>query len=217
MSDLHDPGIWEYLLETAPEEPDLLKELNRETHVKVLKPRMLSGHYQGRFLSLLSKILNPLRILEIGTFTGYSTLCLAEGLQEKGIIYTLEANPEPLVLARKYFERSPLGRKIRVFEGEALMILDNLKEKWDLVFIDADKKNNQKYFEKVFDNVRPGGLILVDNVLWSGKILNNQKDRKTEEIHGFNQFLHAFAGAESIILPIRDGISLVRKKEDLYT
>jgi len=201
----------QYLEENAEPEPPLLKSLNRETHIKVLKPRMLSGHLQGRFLSMMSKFIRPNKILEIGTYTGYATLCLAEGLTDKGEIITLEANPEHLILARKYFSQSPIGHKIRVLEGLAIDLIPQIQERFDLVFIDADKKSNRIYFEMVLDKVNPGGLIMVDNVLWSGKILKGDSDAKTREIRDFNEFIHNHNQVESFILPLRDGITLIRK------
>jgi predicted O-methyltransferase YrrM len=213
MEEILDINLWKYLEAHSEKEPELLKQLNRETHLKALKPRMLSGHFQGRFLSLISKLIKPGRILEIGTFTGYSALCLAEGLGEEGELYTLEANPEPLFLARKYFELSPFGKKIKVFEGKALEIIPQLHETFDLVFIDADKKNNRLYFDLLIEKVTSGGIILVDNVLWSGKILKGETDSKTEEIREFNEYIHTLNRVESMILPIRDGLMWIRKKE----
>jgi caffeoyl-CoA O-methyltransferase len=212
-----------YLSQNSSPEPELLQELSRETHVKMLKPRMLSGHIQGRFLSMLSNIIRPLRILEIGTFTGYATLCLAEGLPEDGKIITIESNPEHLILAQKYFDRSLNKNKIFPQLGQAQNIIPTLVETYDIVFIDADKKNNQLYFDLVINNVKSGGIILVDNVLWSGKVLQkqpqtteqvndvNRQDPRTGSIRKFNTDISSRNDIQCILLPLRDGIMMIRK------
>ncbi|MBB2146333.1 methyltransferase domain-containing protein [Pedobacter sp. LMG 31464] len=200
------------LLKYCEPEDELLQQINRETHLKVLMPRMLSGHYQGRVLSLLSKMNSPKRILEIGTFTGYATLCLAEGLTEDGIIYTLDINAELEEMVRGNFAKSPLNSKIKYTIGDAqqsLKTLDN--ETFDLVFIDADKKNNGTYYDLIFDQVKPGGIIIVDNVLWSGKVLNNAQDKDTKNISSFNDQIAADKRVEKLILPVRDGLFVIRK------
>lgn len=210
---LFSEELSQYLERNCEPEPELLKQINRETHLKVLKPRMLSGHYQGRVLSMLSKLIAPLRILEIGTYTGYATLCLAEGLGEGGEVHTIEVNPELEEMIRRNFSRSPLGPQIRLHTGDARQIIPTLEETWDLVFIDADKAGNSTYYDLVFDRVRPGGLILVDNVLWSGKVLEKGKtDKDTSVIDQFNQKVAADPRAEKLILPIRDGVFVIRKK-----
>ncbi len=209
---LFSEELSQYLERNCEPEPELLKQINRETHLKVLKPRMLSGHYQGRVLSMVSKLLAPRRILEIGTYTGYATLCLAEGLVESGEIHTIEVNPELEEMIRRNFSGSPLGARIRLHTGDARQIIPTLDETWDLVFIDADKAGNSTYYDLVFDRVRPGGLILVDNVLWSGKVLEQGKtDKDTSLIDQFNQKVAADPRAEKLILPIRDGVYVIRK------
>lgn len=202
-----------YLENTCESENDLLKHINRETHLKVSMPRMLSGHYQGRLLSMISKMVSPERILEIGTFTGYATLCLAEGLRENGRIHTIDINLELEDMVRENFKKSEFDAKISYQIGDAKQIIPTLNETFDLVFIDADKKNNATYYEMILDKVRSGGLILVDNVLWSGKVLDQEKsDQKTTFISNFNEMLSLDQRVEKLILPVRDGLFLVRKK-----
>ena len=205
--------LTEYLDRHCEPEDELLKRINRETHLKVLMPRMLSGHYQGRVLSMLSKMIRPKRILEIGTFTGYATLCLAEGLSEKGVLHTIEINPELEDMVREHFSRSNLNQQITYHPGNALDIISELDEVFDLVFIDADKKNNMNYFDLVIDKVRPGGLIIIDNVLWNGKVLNSAgADKDTRGIIDFNRILGSDQRIEKLILPVRDGLFLALKK-----
>ena len=202
-----------YLENTCESENDLLKHINRETHLKVSMPRMISGHYQGRLLSMISKMVSPERILEIGTFTGYATLCLAEGLRENGRIHTIDINLELEDMVRANFKKSEFDAKISYQIGDAKQIIPTLNETFDLVFIDADKKNNATYYEMILDKVRSGGLILVDNVLWSGKVLDQEKsDQKTTFISNFNEMLSLDQRVEKLILPVRDGLFLVRKK-----
>ncbi len=201
------------LLKYVDPEDELLQHIDRETNLKVLMPRMLSGHYQGRVLSMLSKMVQPKRILEIGTFTGYATLCLAEGLANEGIIYTLDINVELEEMVRTNFAKSPLNPKIHYLIGDAQQSLKTLSnEIFDIVFIDADKKNNGTYYDLVFEQVRPGGIIIVDNVLWSGKILNNAQDKDTKNIINFNDQVAADLRVEKLILPVRDGLLVIRKK-----
>ena len=200
------------LLHYCEPEDKLLQHIDRETNLKVLMPRMLSGHYQGRVLSMLSKMISPKRILEVGTFTGYATLCLAEGLTEEGIIYTLDINAELEDMVRKNFAKSPLNSKINYIIGDAQKSLKNINETFDLVFIDADKKNNGTYYDLIFDQVRAGGLIIVDNVLWSGKIVNNAQDKDTKNISSFNDKINEDNRVEKLILPVRDGLFVIRKK-----
>jgi caffeoyl-CoA O-methyltransferase len=201
------------LLKYCEPEDELLQQIDRETHLKVLMPRMLSGHYQGRVLSLISKMNNPKRILEIGTFTGYATLCLAEGLTEDGLIYTLDINAELEEMVRGNFAKSSLNSKIKYIIGNAQQSLKSLaNETFDLVFIDADKKNNGTYYDLIFDQVKSGGIIIVDNVLWSGKVLNNAQDKDTKNISSFNDQIAADNRVEKLILPVRDGLFVIRKK-----
>lgn len=193
---------------------ELLVQLRKETFQKTTQPQMLSGDYQGKFLSLFSKLMQPKNILEIGTFTGYSTLCLAEGLAKEGKITTIDRNEELAYLPKKYFEASPYAAQIDFKIGQALDVLDEMKDEvYDLVFIDADKSNYGNYYEKIIDQVRPGGVILVDNVLWYGKVLEIAKpnDKDTLALQQFNQDRMSDDRVEVIILPIRDGISLLRK------
>lgn len=209
---LINEDMQQLLLNYCEPESELLQKIDRETNLKVLMPRMLSGHYQGRVLSMLSKMISPDRILEIGTFTGYATICLAEGLKETGIIYTLDINEELEEMVRRNFAESPDAAKIRYILGDATKTVHELQETFDLVFIDADKKNNGTYYDLIFDRVRPGGLIIVDNVLWSGKVLNANPDKDTKNITTFNDKIAADNRVEKMILPVRDGLFIIRKK-----
>ncbi len=202
-----------YLDEHCEPESGLLAQINRETHLKVLMPRMLSGNYQGRLLSMLSKMQNPRRILEVGTYTGYATLCLAEGLRADGIIHTIDINPELEERVRKNFSQSAHSQQIIFHCGNALEIIPGLTDIFDLAFIDADKKNNLTYYNLIVDRLRPGGLIIVDNVLWSGKVLQPAiADKDTREIIHFNEALNCDLRVEKLILPVRDGLFLALKK-----
>ena len=202
-----------YVVAHSQGEPKLLQQLNRETHQKILQPRMLSGHYQGRVLSMLSKIINPKSILEIGTYTGYSAICLAEGLQPTGQLHTIDLNEELHDIQRKYFDKSGYGKQIFQHTGDALTIIPNLSMTFDLVFIDADKENYVNYFHAIIDKLNVGGIILSDNVLWSGKILESLKpdDTSTKGIIEYNTLLNEDNRIESVILPIRDGLTISRK------
>ena len=208
------PELEKYASEHSTEESDLLKELTRETYLKVLMPRMLSGHIQGRFLSMIAHLVAPKRILEIGTYTGYSALCMAEGLAEDGLLITLDINPEFEQYARKYFDRSPFKDKIISKVGNAMEIIPSLEETFDLVFIDADKINYLEYYQMVLPKVRTGGLILADNVLWSGKVTEPAapNDKDTAGLKRFNEFVARDERVEKILLPLRDGIFAIRKK-----
>ena len=202
-----------YLDEHCEPEPEALQNINRETYLKVLRPHMLSGHYQGRVLSFLSKMIQPKSILEVGTFTGYATICLAEGLTEDGIIHTIEVNHELEKMLNSHFQSTNVGKKIKQHFGEATAIIPGLEvDSWDLVFIDADKKNNYTYFELVFDKVRSGGLIIIDNVLWKGKVYGDEKDTDTEIIRKLNDQISVDSRVEKMILPVRDGLLIIRKK-----
>jgi len=195
---------------TSPESA-LLKDLNRQTHLKIGQPRMLSGHLQGRFLSLISKLQHPHNILEIGTYTGYSALCLAEGLTN-GKLITIDSNEETAPFAKSFIERSEFKNKIELITGDARKVIPELKDNWDIVFIDADKKNYSLYYDLVIEKVNAGGLIIADNVLWSGKVLNDKKDTDTLAIHEFNKKIQEDERVENILLPVRDGLMIVRKK-----
>lgn len=212
MNHMIDDNLQQLLLNYCEPESELLQKINRETHLKVLMPRMLSGHYQGRVLSLLSKMINPSRVLEIGTFTGYATLCLAEGLSKDGILYTLDINEELEDMVRGNFAASEFNDQITYIMGDATESLSVLNETFDLVFIDADKKNNGTYYDLIFDRVRPGGIIIVDNVLWSGKVLSNAQDKDTKNISTFNDKVAVDNRVEKLILPVRDGLFIIRKK-----
>jgi predicted O-methyltransferase YrrM len=196
----------------SEDEPTLLAELNRETHRKILQPRMLSGHFQGRVLSLISKLVRPNAILEIGTYTGYATLCLAEGLSENGTLDTIDNNEELYDFQKKYFDRSLWKENIRQHLGNALEILPTLNKKIDLVFIDADKENYINYFEMVMPMMNKGGIVLSDNVLWSGKVLEPVKsnDKSTGVLLDYNKLLKEDKRVETVLLPIRDGLTVSR-------
>jgi caffeoyl-CoA O-methyltransferase len=205
--------LQKYLDMHCDPEPEALKTINRETYLKVLKPHMLSGHYQGRLLSMLSKMMQPKRILEIGTFTGYATICLAEGLTEDGIIHTIEVNREMEEMLNSHFKLTNVEKQVRLHFGPAEDVLNDLAEKnFDIVFIDADKKNNFNYFQLVFDKVRSGGLIIIDNVLWKGKVYGEENDADTQAIRKLNDQVSVDSRVEKLILPVRDGILLIRKK-----
>ena len=201
----------DYLNKNSEKEPEILSRLSKETHQKILQPRMLSGHIQGRFLSFISKIKSPDKILEIGTYTGYSTICLAEGLSKNGKIDTIDKNEELIKIQNKYFEESGYRNKIIQHTGHALDILKNLNEKYDIIFIDADKENYINYFNQVSNKLSKNGIIISDNVLWSGKVLDsNQMDEETYTLVQFNKIINDDKRFKSIILPIRDGISISR-------
>ena len=207
-------NIDDYVVAHSEDEPELLQQLSRETHQKVLQPRMLSGHYQGRILSMISKLVQPKTILEIGTYTGYSALCLAEGLQENGTLHTIDINEELHDFQRKYFDLSNYGLQIIQHTGSALDIIPKLDMKFDLVFIDADKDNYPKYFDLIIDKLNSGAIILSDNVLWSGKILNStfkKEDKSTPALIAYNKLLKEDVRVESIMLPVRDGLTISRK------
>jgi len=206
--------LYNYIKNHSIEESDLLKELERETKLKTLNPRMLCGSHQGRVLSLISKIKQPKLVLEIGTFTGYSTLCLAEGLSNDGFIHTIDINEELYEFQRKYFNRSKYGDRIIQHVGNALEILDSINLKFDLIFLDADKENYTRYLEKIVNKLNVKGVLITDNVLWSGKVVASisDDDLSTKEIDNFNKILNQRDDMETILLPLRDGISLSIKK-----
>ena len=213
MKNFIDSKIFNYSLSKSSKEPKILNDLNRETHLKILNPRMLSGHYQGRILSLVSKIIKPKTILEIGTYTGYSTICLSEGLDKNGSIHTIDHNEELLVIQNKYFKKAGISEKVKQYTGDAIKIIKKLNLDFDLVFIDADKENYPLYFDLIIEKVKPGGVIIADNILWSGKILEKveEEDYATKSIIEFNDKVNNDDRVETIILPIRDGLSLIRK------
>ena len=207
-------AIARYTEEHSSPESDLLHRLNRETHLKVMQPRMLSGHLQGRILSMISKLIRPKCILEIGTYTGYSALCLAEGLAEAGILHTIDNNPERDALVKRYIAEAGMEGKIIPHVGNAAELIRQLNYTFDLVFIDADKSNYSLYYDMVIDRVNEGGIIITDNVLWSGKVVEpvNPKDTDTIALLEFNRKLVHDPRIEVVLLPIRDGLSLARKK-----
>lgn len=204
--------IDDYVVSHSQQEPKLLKELSRETWQKVLNPRMLSGAFQGRLLSMISKLVNPKNILEIGTYTGYSALCLAEGLQEKGNLITIDKNEELETLQNKYFEKSGYRNQIQQLVGNATKIIPMIDKKFDLVFIDADKSNYINYFHLIIQKMNVGGIILSDNVLWSGKVVEplNPKDNDTKILLEYNKLLSTDNRIETVLLPIRDGLTVSR-------
>ncbi len=198
---------------TSPESP-LLRHINRETHAKVLMSRMLSGHLQGRVLAMFSQMIRPKRILEIGTFTGYATICLAEGLADDGLLYTLDVNEELHEKVGGYFAEAEISGKVKYLIGNALETIPTLAETWDLVFIDADKIHYAEYYNLTLPNLRPGGFIIADNVLWSGKVADTaaKKDKDLQAMLDFNTMIQNDPRVENVIFPIRDGLSVVRKK-----
>jgi caffeoyl-CoA O-methyltransferase len=204
--------IAQYSEKLTEPEALLLQQLNRETHAKILSPRMLSGHLQGRVLAMFSQMMQPSRILEVGTYTGYATLCLAEGLTNDGKIISIEANEELESFTRSFFEKSVYHNKIDFRIGQALAIIPTLSETFDMVFIDADKANNANYFDIILPKVRQGGYIITDNVLWSGKVANEKMDKDTANIHAFNEKCLHDSRVEALLLPIRDGLMICRKK-----
>ena len=210
--DFIDKDIMNYVVNNSEDEPELLKELAIETYQTILQPRMLSGHPQGRILSLLSKIIKPKRILEIGTYTGYGTICLAEGLEDNGKIITIDKNEEIIDFQNKYFEKSGYRDKIIQLNGEALDLIKTLDDKFDIVFLDADKENYIKYYKSVSNKISKGGILISDNVLWSGKVLEPSKsnDLETDILNKFNQLLKNNKKFETVIIPIRDGVSISR-------
>lgn len=203
-----------YILSHSDEEGALLSALNRDANVNLLRPRMLSGHLQGRILKMFCRMLRPRRILEIGTYTGYATLCLAEGLEPEGVIHTIEINDEMEDFIRKYLDRSQYKERVKVHFGDAMEIIPRLEEMFDLVFIDADKRLYSDYYDLVFPKVRPGGLILADNTLWDGKVIEevHPADKQTQGILMFNDKIKQDDRVEKVILPLRDGLTMIWKK-----
>ena len=212
--DFIEAEINEYAEAHSKPESDLLARLNRETHTKILAPRMLSGHLQGRILAMLAKMTQPKNILEIGTYTGYSAICLAEGLAPDGKIYTIDINEELEDIARKYFEEAGIASQVDFRIGNALEIIPSLETTFDLVFIDADKINYAHYFDMVIDKTAQNGIIIADNVLWSGKVAKeiSKQDKDTLAIDHFNKKVHADDRVENVLFPVRDGLMILRKK-----
>ena len=203
--------IEKYIEQHSSPEEQVLHELNRETHVKVQMPQMLSGHLQGQFLEMFTRLQQPKRILEIGTFTGYSGICLAKGLATDGLLYTIDVNEELQPLVEHYIEKAGLKAKIKQLIGDAREIIPTLDETFDLVFIDADKVNYPVYYDLVFDKVRTGGYIIADNVLWDGKVIEEKKDNATLVIDNYNKKVAADTRVENFIVPLRDGLNIARK------
>lgn len=211
--DFIDSGISNYSEKYSSIESPVLSELNRETHAKILMPRMLSGHLQGRVLSMISHMIRPETILEIGTYTGYSAICMAEGLAENGQLHTIDINDELAPLVKSFIAKAGMENKIITHWGDAKKVIPGIPGPFDLVFIDADKTNYSNYYDLVFEKVRQGGFILADNVLWDGKVLNMENaDKDTKAIHEFNEKVRNDDRVEKVLLPIRDGVMIVRKK-----
>ncbi len=210
--ELISPDIEQYCLAHSTGESDLLKKINRDTHAEVLMPRMVSGHLQGRFLAMVSRMLQPQRILEIGTYTGYSALCMAEGLCDDGKIVTIDINEELEQRVRGYFRQSPFGIMIDYRIGDAASVIPTLNDIFDLVFIDADKQHYSLYYDMVFDKVRPSGWLIADNVLWGGKVVRNSPDKDTRALRQFNEKVQSDHRVENVLLPLRDGLMMVRKR-----
>ena len=209
-----DEKLSKYAEKHTTPENELIKSLNRDTHANVLAPRMLSGHLQGRLLSLFSKMIQPKAILEIGTYTGYAALCLAEGLTKDGILHTIDINEELETRIQKYFNQSTFKNQIKLHIGNALEIIPTIKQKFDLVFIDADKENYSKYYDLLIDQMPSGGIIMADNVLWSGKVIDQEAidtDNDTRELDHFNAKVQSDPRVENILIPVRDGIMVARK------
>lgn len=200
-----------YVEEMTSDEPELLKKLNRETHAKILKPRMLSGHLQGRVLSMLSRMIRPKKILEIGTYTGYAAICLAEGLEEGGMLHTIDINEELQDMVQQYILESGNKEKITLHIGNALDIIPTLQTNFDLVFIDADKENYSKYYDLLIDQLDSGSYLIADNVLWSGKVVEKVVDEETKALMKFSQKVKEDSRVENVLFPIRDGLMVIRK------
>ena len=213
MINFIDDNILNYSISKSEKESKLLNDLYRETYLKVLNPRMISGHYQGRILSLISKIISPKKILEIGTYTGYSAICLCEGMDKDGILHTIDNNKELVEIQNKYFKKANLTNKIVQHSGDAKNIIPTIEEEFDIVFIDADKESYPEYYDLIINKVRSGGIIIADNILWSGKILEKveKDDQATKSIIEFNNKISEDDRVKNIILPIRDGLNIVRK------
>lgn len=209
--DILSPAIEKYIKENSTPEDAVLQELTRETHLKIQMPQMLSGHLQGLFLEFVSRMVQPRRILEIGTFTGYSAICLAKGLTDDGLLYTIDINDELEPINTKYFEKAGITNKVKRISGDAKKLVADIDETFDIVFIDADKQNYAAYFDLVIDKVRKGGYIIADNVLWSGKVAEENKNKDTQAIHDYNQQVVKYPRVINYILPLRDGLNIAQK------
>lgn len=203
----------DYILDLIGPENEVLAELNRFTNLKVMHPRMISGHLQGQILRMICQMVRPQQILELGTYTGYSAICLAQGIEDAGRVHTIEINDELIDISKKYIEKSGVGNKIVQYTGDAKQIIPRINEVFDLVFMDAEKSEYLEYYHLFFDKVKKGGFILADNVLWSGKVLSEERnnDYFTKGIKAFNNFIKEDSRVEKIILPIRDGLMIIRK------
>lgn len=208
-------NIFQYIVNHSDKEDKNLTDLSRKTHLETIHPRMLSGHLQGKFLEFISKMIKPERILEIGTFTGYSAICLAKGLSENGLLYTIEINDERKPIIDEFIKKAGFSDKIKLIIGDALKEIPEITELFDLVFIDADKPNYLNYFKAVFPKLKPGGFIIVDNVLWDGKVIKKvmKDDVSTKGIIDFNNYIQNNEFVENLMLPLRDGLMLIRKKD----
>ena len=204
-------NIEDYISNHSKKESDLLSKLNRETWATVLMPRMLSGHIQGQVLSLFSNIIQPTNIIEIGTYTGYSALCLVEGIKENGELHTIDVNEEHTLVAEKYFKQSKFSKNIKQHIGKALDIIPKINKRFQLAFIDADKENYSKYFDLLIEKIDINGIIIADNVLWSGKVTKKPKDNETKELDLYNKKVNADSRVENVLLSIRDGLMICRK------
>ena len=213
MTKIINNKIEDYIEKNSSKEPQILKDLNKETYLKVLNPRMLSGHLQGRFLSIISKLIKPKKILEIGTYTGYSAICMAEGLIDNGIIHTIDINEELVSIQKKYFKKTKTTNSIIQHVGDAKEVIGKIDETFDMVFLDADKENYIEYYNLCIDKVRSGGLIIADNVLWTGKVIDPKSydDELTQYLIDFNTIINQDDRVENIILPLRDGLNIIIK------
>jgi caffeoyl-CoA O-methyltransferase len=212
-----DPNLEQYILDHTDPEGNVLEDLNRYTHVNILNPNMLSGHLQGKILEIISRMVRPARILEIGTYTGYSAICLAKGLQEGGELITIDLNDELSEINNSYFQKAGLENRIKLLNGDALTLIPDLPGPFDLVYIDGEKTEYVAYYRVVFDKVRPGGYLLADNVLWGGKILDpeSEMDESTKDILAFNELVTKDPRVINVLLPVRDGLMIMQKKEGM--
>ncbi|MFK7799837.1 MAG: O-methyltransferase [Aureispira sp.] len=207
--------IDDYAIEhTQVGEAALLQELERKTHLEVMRPQMLSGYLQGQFLAMMSRIKAPRRILEVGTYTGYSAICLAQGLTSEGVLYTIDSNPELEAVATEFLQKTPQASQIRQYQGDAMKIIPQLEETWDLVFLDADKVNYAAYYNMIFPHLKVGGLLIADNVLWQGKVAAGSHEKRASALAGFNKMVAKDPRVNNVLLPLRDGLLMVEKVEN---